>query len=578
MLSAPTWQALDSPVIEADCIEAMRAMPSASVDAMVTDPPYGIRFMGQAWDGAAIEDAARARSGQAQPRHKDGSARANPRLSLAEEAGRYNLSQTANQAFQLWTETWATEALRILRPGGHLLAFGGTRTYHRLTAGIEDAGFEIRDCLLWLFGSGFPKSLDVSKAIDKAAGAEREDLGESPTHHGGGTNNVYAQDEWTKENFSRKARITAPATPEAAQWEGWGTALKPSHEPIVVARKPPIGTVAANVLEHGTGALNIDGCRTAMSETDREAIENMGGYGTAEYARRPSSTYQANQDGSLMPNVDARAHSAGRWPANVVLSHTPLCEPVGTRIVKGDPRETGDGERPSGFADVGAESGSGEPNAVVYGDEEVIEWDCVPGCPAAALDAQTADLKRQGNLRHGKPDPTGATSQVPNASPQPVCGYGDSGGASRFFYQAKTSRGERNAGLEGFEEKEPPGSKRSKPAPGRQSALGAPRANGHPTVKPINLMRWLVRLVTPPGGLVLDPFAGSGSTGCAAALEGVAFAGIEREPDYVEIARARIAFWERHQGREIADVLGLHATSQLEPERPLSHFTDWEAA
>lgn len=267
--------------------------------------------------------------------------------------------------FQDWTREWAEQALRVLKPGGHLAAFGGTRTYHRLTAGLEDAGFEIRDCLSWLYGSGFPKSLDVSKAIDRAAA-----------------------------------------------WDGWGTALKPAWEPIVLARKPLAGTVAGNVLEHGTGALNIDGCRVAAS--GRPLRENAG--------RESVNCYGDGLAGSRA----AGTTDVGRWPANVVL------------------------------------------------DDHA----------AAMLDEQ-AD------------------------GPAPF--YGDAGGPSRFFYTAKASRSDRGA------------------------------TNTHPTVKPTDLMRWVIRLVTPPGGVVLDPFAGSGTTGVAARAEGVRCVLIEREEEYVRIIRGRLA-------------------------------------
>ena len=205
-------------IIAGDCVEQLAALEPESIDAVVTDPPYGIGFMGNAWDGAAIRAAAVGGVDHTTTRER----------SASMHAGEYDLRPSANRAFQEWSREWAVEALRVLKPGGHLLAFGGTRTYHRLTAGIEDAGFEIRDCLAWLFGSGFPKSLDVSKAIDKAAGAEREVVGRNPND----------REANSAIDFNGKGNgfITAPATPEAAQWQGWGTALKPAHEPIVLAR------------------------------------------------------------------------------------------------------------------------------------------------------------------------------------------------------------------------------------------------------------------------------------------------------------------------------------------------------
>ena len=240
-----------------DCVEVMAEMAPESVDAVVCDPPYGLRFMGQAWDGADIVA-----------------------LAKSQAAGTYDMKQ--NGAFQAWCETWAREALRVLKPGGHLLAFGGTRTFHRLTCAIEDAGFEVRDCLSWLYGCGFPKSLDVSKAIDKAAGARGEyGAPKSAAHAGwidrgrmrGDDGHDGYQRPWMQdgEAVDRNARQYLPATDDARRWQGWGTALKPAWEPCVVARKPLVGTVAANVLAHGTGAINVEGCRIPhASDADRD--------------------------------------------------------------------------------------------------------------------------------------------------------------------------------------------------------------------------------------------------------------------------------------------------------------------
>lgn len=463
-------------ILEGDCVEKMRELDEASVDAIVTDPPYGMRFMGKAWDGAAIEReiAAKHESEQRKPR-TDG--RTAPHDSGARQAGTYDLSPTGNRAFQSWCEGWATEALRVLKPGGHLLAFGGTRTYHRLACAVEDAGFEIRDSLLWLYGSGFPKSLDVSKAIDKAAGAEREIIETIPDRWAGKGDVLQraTQDE------RDEAHITAPATPEAAQWQGWGTALKPSHEPIVMARKPLTGTVAANVQQHGTGALNVDGCRV----------------GAGQRFNPPTHKGQTVALGSF-ENCDGEGSEVdGRWPSNVVLSPEAaeaLDEQSGERGSPGGPGKQEEYE--GGF---GGWAG-----------------------------------KQQGPLY-----------------------LNESGGASRFFYTAKASRAERNAGLDGLPEVTK-GSNFGNDGPRPHTAddyeYEAATRNTHPTVKPIDLMRWLVRLVTPLGGTVLDPFAGSGTTGIAAVLEGFDFLGIEREAEYAEIARARIDWWEQQEG-DTADIL-----------------------
>ena len=387
-----------------DCIEQMRTLEADSVDAIVTDPPYGLEFMGKEWDGFGTP-----------------------------------------LGFQTWSEQWAREALRVLKPGGHLLAFGGTRMYHRLAAGIEDAGFEIRDTLMWLYGSGFPKSLDVSKAIDKAAGAEREVVGKAT---GGGFSDKTIG---TIGHSKGAPDITAPSTEAAKKWQGWGTALKPAVEPIVLARKPLIGTVAENVLTHGTGALNIDASRIGIAEGDEpKAGKRTATFGTLETT--------SGGDGSGGWNA-----SSGRWPANILLDEEAaalLDEQSG--VSKSAPAK--------GHNRLGNLIGDGRSakSAGLYGD--------------------------------------GAWISGSN--------HNDSGGASRFFYVAKASRSERNAGLE---------------------------RNIHPTVKPVALMKYLIRLVVPKGGVVLDPFLGSGTTAVAAIEEGVEWIGCEREPEYVEIIKARVA-------------------------------------
>lgn len=409
-----------------------RALPlaSCSIDAVVCDPPYGLGFMGKAWDTVG-----------------------------------------EGRAFAAWSETWAIEALRVLRPGGHLLAFGGTRMFHRLTCALEDVGFEVRDVLSWLYGSGFPKSMDLSKAIDKAAGATRPDVGPNPR---AAQQTPKAGTPALGDFAGSPDTLTGPATPEAATWEGWGTALKPGWEPIVMARKPPAGTVAANVLEHGTGALNIDGCRIgwagAADEAEAKAKNRHGDFGTAQGGNAVYGDFTMLAD---RENYDPE----GRWPANVVL------------------------------------------------DEEA----------AAMLDEQTAPGKagrtpgaRSGGVYNG----TGQGDVVE--------AWHEPGGASRFYYVAKPSRAEREVGLAG-RERVKVGDGRTVPNDTAYLRDESERLNSHPTVKPIDLMAWLCRLVTPPGGIVLDPFTGSGSTGIAALREGFQFVGVEREAEYVAIARARLA-------------------------------------
>jgi site-specific DNA-methyltransferase (adenine-specific) len=342
-----------------------------------------------------------------------------------------------------------------------------------LACAIEDAGFEIRDQLQWLYGSGFPKSLDVSKAMDKAAGAERRVVGTNPNWraamaNAGGT--VLAN-----RGPGEQVR-TEPATELSQRWAGWGTALKPSHEPIVLARKPLIGTVAANVATHGTGAINVDGCRVEGGERSLRTSDRRNG----------NQVYGDGLQGSRAIGET----SLGRWPANVIL------------------------------------------------DSDA----------AALLDAQSGERKAGGKVTGRQQSRTGQSGIYGHYEAKENSPYYDTGGASRFFYCAKASRAERNAGLAGM-----PESLRgtmndyAKPSEGRTApkATGGPQGNHHPTVKPVALMRWLVRLITPPGGTVLDPFLGSGTTGIASATEGFRFIGIEQDAEYLEIARRRIAHWTK---------------------------------
>jgi hypothetical protein len=276
-----------------DCIEVMRSLPSASVDAVVTDPPYGLEFMGKEWDAPWKGTAA----SHAEARVRRADELDDPSKGKYIRAG-VNAYE-AGRPFQQWCEQWASECLRVLKPGGYMLAFGGTRTWHRLACAIEDAGFEVRDSIAWLYGSGFPKSLDVSKAIDKAAGHWRGKAGEVQS----------GNDAMGGPNYERTAKGD-PITAEAEAWDGWGTALKPAFEPVVVARKPLAGTVAANVLEHGTGALNIDGCRVPG--------EVRSGWQTAPGAKSSGGIMNkvAEKQDPFEPSDD------GRFPPNVLLDES----------------------------------------------------------------------------------------------------------------------------------------------------------------------------------------------------------------------------------------------------------------
>ena len=492
---------------QGDCIEVMKTLPENSVDAIVTDPPYGLEFMGKKWD--------------------------------------YDVPSV-----ELWTEV-----LRVLKEGGYLLSFAGTRTQHRMAVNIEDAGFEIRDMIAWVYGSGFPKSHNIGKAIDKNNGkykidltdfgnyikekrevkrysrkqlddimetctavswwegrktgvqlpskkmykklkkvldldnkfddlidwaeAERKVIGKKKTPDGKDFD-ARQPKGWANAGFDGigktygSVHITAPTTEEAKQWEGWGTALKPALEPITMARKPFKGTVANNVLKNGVGGINIDGCRVGTTtETHSKSKESAKGSGIfGEYGE-----------------VKTEIKNYGRFPANIILD-----EEAGKML-----------DEQSGIVK------SGEPkmrkSLVGFG---------------------------QGNVFG-----SGSIGNRPNGE------YGDKGGASRFFYCAKANKKERNKGCEGISKKPRSTANKMMGQSGEmKTGSGKDRTtdfhNNHPTVKPIKLMQYLVRLVTPKGGIVLDPFLGSGTTAIACLKLNRKFIGIEKEEEYVKIAKARI--------------------------------------
>jgi len=489
-------------------LDILPTLPDNSVDSIVTDPPYELGFMGKSWDSSGIA-----------------------------------------YSVELWTE-----CMRVLKPGGHLLAFGGSRTWHRLAVAIEDAGFEMRDSIAWLYGSGFPKSMDISKAIDKTApragmfeafanhfsecwdvsGLKRSNLFLYFPHYKNPESIMAQVSNWklgknvpSKQDFgilkpllglsdefsslidrveaerevigskmsgiankeeknrhtigaskSVEVDITAPATPEAIKWQGWGTALKPAFEPVVVARKPFKGTVASNVLEWGVGGLNIDGSRIGMSAEDASKSANNW---------KPQGYESKENIYDIGTKVIATEQSTqGRWPANIIL----------------DPYT------------------------------------------AELLDEQSG----VSTSKVGKPRGTEKKGLFANSEFNKVRQeHNDSGGASRFFYVAKASKRDRNEGLEGLPTKAA-GSLNMR-TDDHSVANGMdtkPAQNFHPTVKPTSLMEYLIKLVTPEGGTVLDPFTGSGSTGKAALLNGFQFIGIELTEEYLPIIEGRLK-WANEQ-------------------------------
>jgi site-specific DNA-methyltransferase (adenine-specific) len=432
----PTLTIGNAVIYQGNNLEVLPTLPDNSVDSIVCDPPYELGFMGKTWDSSGIA-----------------------------------------YSVELWQE-----CLRVLKPGGHLLAFGGTRTWHRLAVAIEDAGFEIRDNIAWLYGSGFPKSHNISKAIDKAAGAERE-VTATIADRWAGKGNVYAR---ASEANNDSVEITASATYDAKAWDGWGTALKPAHEPIVVARKPLTGTVAQNVLEHGVGGINVDACRIGT-----ETI-NINNYPDGfDPKNNLNNISQVGQDYETKTSV-------GRWPANIILDeYTAELLDEQSGITK-----TGD-----------VKPHENNSQSSIFGNGKGSDWKGVTGFHK-----------------------------------------GDTGGASRFFYVAKASKRDRNEGLDNIEGKEISakgnGLARTCNTCGASTLDGCDcpdrtfsnpvRQNFHPTVKPTALMQYLIRLVTPDNGVVLDPFAGSGSTGKAAILEGKHFIGIEITPEYLPIIEGRL--------------------------------------
>ncbi len=661
-------------VVCADALGWLAGQEECSLDAVICDPPYGLEFMGKEWDkpGALWHD-------QEGLREKD--IYVGTDGVIRKKASMFSQHHPtpifcAGTAYQEWCREWGRLALRALKPGGWLLAFGGTRTIHRLTCGLEDAGFEIRDMIEWFYGSGFPKSFDVSKGFDYRAFAEwlrevrpgamrwakklwnatepkdgaakdkrrptgrwlwrwcevaegvfgellgkREVVGRRnpfPPDHARPNKDIErwsaGRDGGLFDDGRDYLDVTAPATELAREWEGYGMALKPSHEPILVARKPLEGNVCDNVERWGAGALNVDGCRvnlagmeehrtagTATFAKDRESADVIYGTGNEDI----NSKQLERQRMGLNP----RYSPAGRWPPNLVFSHAVGCVRVGTKRVVSEASRSIRATDASGGI-LGRPKPEGSPRTGYRdadGREEVAAWECVEGCPVAALDRQSGELT-SGALDRSK---ITAPNKTYGARPLQLegCYEPNTGGASRFFpqfgwadvdfcYCAKASRAERNAGCSGLELK-----RSSKMGAGMRSCVGHPERplqgktssedrrarNDHPTVKPVALLMWLARLTlkvhnlhnsdaynrsegddtSPPNGgpvragrlpeplreaatvRVADPFAGSGSSAIAwhlLNLEGYRIEGfcIDKDEHYCEIARARLEHVRKH--------------------------------
>lgn len=454
-------------ILQGDCRDRMKDLEAESIDSVVTDPPYGLNFMDKDWD--------------------------------------------SDEAYQESSKRWAEEAKRVLKPGGHLLAFGGTRTYHRMVTGIEEAGFEIRDTIHWTYGSGFPKNHDVSKAIDKEKGKkdEREVVSRKVTDSGGYKNiNEKNQEHDYRPNayYEEEGNVieeTKGATDKAKRWDGWGTALKPSHELIVVARKPLAGTVAENVLEHGTGALNIEGCRTEVDPDDENIRENYENHNRSE--------------GSIWENANGAdkdfTGEEGRWPANVIIDEAEASQINWQSGVSENTRH------------MSYERGNGRFIDSVD-DQKEKSWH--------------------------KQEEGGAARFFKQISYHPL-------DAPESFYCPKPAKKEKNIGCEGKSKKVGHNQFDTCAKCGgyifqnqdRDSACDCEdperednviEGNFHVTVKPVELMAYLIRLSTPPGGKVLDPFAGSGTTGVSALLENKECVMIESDEDYVGLCEARTEY------------------------------------
>lgn len=492
-------------LLTGDSREKLKELPDNSVDSLVTDPPYLINFMGKDWD-------------------KENSPAADP---------------------SFWEEVY-----RVMKHGAHGLVFGHSRQHHRVMTALEDAGFEIRDCLMWLYGSGFPKSHNIGKAVDKLQGNEREVLGTAADFSIDGSKRNPNKHTPMKETmnadhkYGYKEVWATPVTKGNSDWEGWGTALKPAYEPIILIRKPLEKklTVAKNVIKWGTGGLNIDASRIGTDEDfsniqPRKMMANQGSVKTPDHDHTASDTWRAAKD---------KLQNLGRFPANVILSHHPDCKQVG------ESTETYSINKLEEWSGFGQKE---RPDYVSEKQETKVPiYECVDGCAVKTLDEQAPSTGNAFKKTRTKDTTGGSGDSWTNGGKKAGEDngvYDGLSGASRFFYCAKVSKSERNAGCDGLEIKEHPSVdfrpnhkvKADEGHEGTPFSRFKPERNNHPTVKPIKLMTYLTKLITPPNGVVLDPFMGSGSTGCACAVEGFDFIGIEMDEEYVEISKARIDYY-----------------------------------
>ena len=495
-------------LLQGDALEKLKELPDNSIDSIVTDPPYGLSkqpdmlevlqhwlagddykhngrgFMGKEWD-----------------------------------------------SFVPGPSIWK-ECLRVLKPGGHMVAFFGTRTYDLGVVAIRIAGFEIRDQIAWVYGSGFPKSRDISKDMDKIEGATREVVGKHSAPGFAKSNVDNGQQSRSTYEFEK---LGGAVSDLAKQWEGWGTALKPAFEPIVMARKPLTGTVAENAVEHGVGAINIDGCRVEyQNDTDKSAAKPQGKatYASGKLAGKSQSNFRIVKDDAEEKLYWSNDDGWVDIDTATVFSDTDIDMPVGYTGV-----EYIEAERKESNIEQ-SELGRFPANLIHDGSDEVVSL--FPDSKGQIAPVKGTEKSHTGET--GIYGTYGRTSFDKREETETS--------AARFFYCAKASAADRDEGLDAFELKKAAGlpmrssgvESTGEGLDGTKTHRDTKRKNIHPTVKPVDLMRYLCRLITPPGGTVLDPFTGSGSTGKAAMYEGFNFVGVELMQDHIEIAEARIAF------------------------------------